>query len=348
MLTLARELSGLTQKELVDRIPGLNQGNYSKMEKGLLNINETTLQIISEVLGLPLSFFSRPTPQVEVSQHFYRKKHDVSVKDLKKFVSKTTVYSMVLDELLNSIEIPEFNVPKLSVSEGLNPQVIANRIRYFMKIPQGPIENLVRRLESHGIIVIFIDDAPEGFDGRAFFTPENYPVIMINNDMANDRKRFTLAHELGHLVMHLRFDVVHEEIKIIEKQANLFASEFLMPINEICSDFDRLTYGKLGILKSYWKCSKASIIYSAHYNGLIDDNRAFFLRNELSRNGERKNEKIVVELEAPILIEKLINAHLNDLEYTKDELISTLSINEEIFNNIYTKHTTFKKLKIQI
>ncbi|MES2654939.1 MAG: XRE family transcriptional regulator [Bacteroidota bacterium] len=348
MLTLARELAGLTQVELVNRIPGLNQGNYSKMEKGLLNISDELLAKISYELNLPKSFFSRPTPNTDLNAVYYRKKQSISIKELGSFRAQTKVFSMNIDDLLTSIEIPAFELPKMKVTENLSADEIAHRIRVFMQLPSGPIENIIRRFESKGIIVHFINNAPEGFDGIAILTNNNQPVILVNNDLPNDRKRFTLAHELGHLVMHLRFSDITDDHKTIEKQANLFASEFLMPLDEIRNDLNRLTYGKLGLLKSFWKVSKASIIYKALQSEFIDDTKATNLRIELSRNGERKNEKIFIEIDTPILIQKIIDAHLNDLNYSKQEIIDYLSINNELFENLINRTATYKKLKLTL
>ena len=58
------------------------------------------------------------------------------------------------------------------------------------------------------------------------------PVIFINDDKSGDNKRFTIGHELGHLVMHLREDVYSMDEKDMDKEADAFSSEFNMPEQE--------------------------------------------------------------------------------------------------------------------
>lgn len=59
MVVLAREMRGITQKELCLKVPNLTQGNLSRMEKGLLNITSETLTILAEELEFPVKFSSR-------------------------------------------------------------------------------------------------------------------------------------------------------------------------------------------------------------------------------------------------------------------------------------------------
>lgn len=106
-----------------------------------------------------------------------------------------------------------------------------------MGVPTGPIDNIVSLLEKNGVIVMFLDvDDMEKFDGLTMFTTNQAPVIWINRNIPNDRKRFTLAHELGHLVMHLRSENLEKPEDQKEIEANEFAGEFLMPESQCKED----------------------------------------------------------------------------------------------------------------
>lgn len=61
-------------------------------------------------------------------------------------------------------------------------------------------------------------------------------MVLLNADLTNDRKRWTLAHELGHLVLHSNY--IDPEL---ESQADAFAAEFLMPRHIIEPDLRDLT-----------------------------------------------------------------------------------------------------------
>jgi Zn-dependent peptidase ImmA (M78 family) len=71
-------------------------------------------------------------------------------------------------------------------------------------------------------------DEDEKFDGVSFITEKGFAVIVINKNFPNDRKRFTLAHELVHLLLHNESNSPISTFRDKEKEANDFATEFLM------------------------------------------------------------------------------------------------------------------------
>src|SRR5690606_22384920 len=113
--------------------------------------------------------------------------------------------------------------------------------------------------------------------------------IYINKDASADRQRYTLAHELGHLIMHCgKYIPTVEEAEV---EADRFASEFLMPELEIKHQLNsRLSFSQLGDLKRYWKCSMSSIVMRAHKLGIIGKDRYTSLYVQLSRAGYKKKE----------------------------------------------------------
>lgn len=147
--------------------------------------------------------------------------------------------------------------------------------------------------------------------------------------MPNDRKRFTLAHELGHIVMHLRsedFDKPEEEK---EKEANLFAAEFLLPKIPCREDLHALRYKDLALKKMYWKVSKAFIVQRAGQLGCITDKTKKYFFVTLGRNGERKKEAGLVYLDTPQAVRKMVDLHLTELGYSYTELSEMMGLLEK-------------------
>lgn len=68
----------------------------------------------------------------------------------------------------------------------------------------------------------------EGIDG--LFVPVGYPTIFLNERHTRTRRRFTLAHEIGHIVLG-HYEMAHAE-PVMERQADIFAAEILMPVQE--------------------------------------------------------------------------------------------------------------------
>jgi Zn-dependent peptidase ImmA (M78 family)/transcriptional regulator with XRE-family HTH domain len=329
-ITIARESVGITQKKLSEAIPGLDQGNLSRMEKGLLPVSDEMVKKIAGYLDFPSSFFYKTVIQSHQSSMFYRKRTAMPQKQLSILESTIAIFNMAIDELLESVDIPEFKIPHIETRDDLSPGDIAFGLRNHLSLPRGPIENLIGLLEKNGIIIIFLDFDFEKFDGVTKFTDKSIPVIYINANMPGDRKRFTIAHEFGHLVMHLRTDrvCVSMDEDRIEDEANRFASEFMLPYVECKRDFQNFKYQNLPSYKYYWKMSKASIIRRANQIGCISDRTYQYFFQLLGRSGERKMEREVINIDSPSLLSKMTKIHLNELEYSMEELSDILGISK--------------------
>ena len=88
-------------------------------------------------------------------------------------------------------------------------------------------ETLSRKLENSGGVVFMVSLDSDKFDALSVWASEMPPLIFANENFPGDRLRFSLAHELGHLLMHTNPSPKQEE------EADRFASEFLMPADEI-------------------------------------------------------------------------------------------------------------------
>jgi Zn-dependent peptidase ImmA (M78 family)/transcriptional regulator with XRE-family HTH domain len=325
-LIFAREYRGLTQSELAKNIEGLSQSNLSKYEKGFgLLSDEMVLKIIN-FLGFPVSWLEHNISNLPENAH-YRKRTTITKKVKTEIEYSIRLIGYIVDQMSDSIEWPEFRLVPLDIEEGYVPETIARNIRKAMKItPNEPIKSIFTLFENFGIIVIEFE-ITEKFDGVSFITDKGNPVIIINKSFSNDRKRFTLAHELGHLMMHDFPIPNYRNIeKIKENEANRFASEFLMPAEYIKKSLLNLTLSKLGPLKNYWLTSMSSIIRRAKDLNCINEDKYTYLSIELSRDGKKKNEDGFVFIDEPSLFIEAYKLHKNELEYSDMDLSNAFSI----------------------
>jgi Zn-dependent peptidase ImmA (M78 family) len=141
-------------------------------------------------------------------------------------------------------------------------------------------------------------------------------LIFFNEDVPMDRLRFTLAHELGHLVMH-RIPSLK-----MEDEANRFAAEFLMPRAEIEPQLMRLSLPVLATLKQIWKVSMAALLEHAKRLGTVTERQYVRLRSALSAHGYLRREpaELDVPREQPHVLRALLDFHMNELRYGLDEL----------------------------
>lgn len=343
-IIVARESRGITQKQLSEKVKGLSQGNLSRMEKGLLNISDEIIIQISQVLDYPVSFFYKEINTSRDDTLFYRKRVTMTQKTLLRLEARVNILCAIVDNLLESIDIPLFNIPHASMKNGRTANEVAFNLRNILNIPSGPIGNVVSKLEKHGVILLFIE-MDDKFDGLTKFTTKAQPVMFINAKISDDRKRFTIAHELGHLVMHLREVAFETDEKIAEIQANEFAAEFLMPANDCRNDLRLLKYNDLPSLKLYWKVSKAAIIRRAYDLKYITENTYRYYLMTLNKNGERIKERELIQIEKPVIFKKLVQLHLTELGYTESEIEIFLGVKFEELSNTADM---FKNSKLRI
>lgn len=345
-IKIARESRGLSQTELAKRLH-ISQGTLSRFEKGLLKVSDNEIKAIAEQLNYSISLFNADVRSAGETSLFFRKRASLTAKSLSLLESKISILSHFVDELEESVDIPELSIPAVEPSAENTPDEIAFKIRNYLKISQGPVDNIVQILERNGVVVLFIDVDNDKFDGLTMFTSKQIPIIWINKNIPADRKRFSLAHELGHLVMHLRSDDLEKKEKQKEDEANLFAAEFLLPRKECQEDFFQLRYKQLGLKKFYWKVSKAAIIYRAKELGCIDESTARYFFIELGRNGERKNESVNVSIDTPSIVRRMIELHLQELEYSMGELSEITGLSEDDINkHFFIKESVSVKPKV--
>jgi len=333
MLILAREARGLSQEELAE-LMGVKQGTLSKIENGLLDVADY-LQKICDTLNFPETFFLQEGRRFEINAHYYRKKIAIPKKDFSQAKAIVDIIKRNLDKLLLSIEVPRENLPKWDVSKNGSPSLYANYLREFWRIPKGKLENLTTIIENNGILVVHVDFGSAKLDGLSMYTETNQAVIFLNKSMSGDRMRLTLAHELGHLGMH--FAKIIDTVRDVEKEAMEFASELLVPSVEIMPHLSRLNLEKLADLKRYWRISMGAILYKAKELNLVKDNTARYLWTQFRKLNYHIQEPIELEVpvEKPTLVKEIIEAFINDLDYSKPDLAKLLSINLDDFESFY-------------
>lgn len=325
MLILARESRGLTQAELAQRTD-ISQGNISKYESGLLNVSEEHMQRIADALDYPETLFTLSERRYGFGSSctYHRKRQTMPVRELKILLARINLRRIQIARLLNGADIDSDNeFLRLDVDEyDGDCERIAQLVRQTWQIPSGPVENLVEVMESAGGLVFIESFRTRKLDAISQWVPGLPPIFFMNADMPGDRARFTLAHELGHLIMH------RVPTDDMEQEADRFASEFLMPAADIGHDLHTLSLPRLAQLKSYWKVSMAALITRARDLGKISPRQYRSLFEQLSRSGYRMAEPIPIPLEQPSLVKDLVEFHLKVHGYTIPEMSLLLGLSE--------------------
>ncbi|PCJ63937.1 MAG: hypothetical protein COA58_15005 [Bacteroidetes bacterium] len=339
MVQLAREARGFSQVELSEKAE-IPQGNLSRMENGSVGITPQILRRIATELDYPKEFFYR-NDTIYPSNTHYRKRVVLAQKILLRTEALMNIYRFNVQDMLQSLEI-SVNLPIIENEYG-SPSRVANYLRSFWKVPSGPINNLSEIIESNGIIVIDFDFGTDKIEGRSIVTETGHPILFINKNSSGDRQRLTLAHELGHLIMHLKtLPTLRDE----EQEAWDFAHEFLAPFEEVKRQLrGKVNLSVLADLKRVWKVSMAGFLKRLQDNGAVSYNAARYLWSQFSARGYRKGEPIFIEQERPTLLKRMINLFQTDLEYSKIELQNLFTINEKDLKGSYMS-VGVSKLKV--
>jgi Zn-dependent peptidase ImmA (M78 family)/DNA-binding XRE family transcriptional regulator len=305
MVILARESRGINQSELANRI-GFAPAFMSKLEKGDAPLSEDHLKAISDITRYPISFFYQEGDIVP-ENIAYRKRETVAQKVLTIINARVNIVRLHVKHLSEELGIPMPIIPTIQTNEAMSPSKVAQEIRKAWGIKKGIIDNMVDLVERNNISVKLADFGTERVDSRTVLTDNKYPIIVLNKVLLGDRQRFSLAYQLGHLVMHTykpvdwNIDVSHE--------ANLFAAEFLMPEKEIRDEFkDGVTLALLAELKRKWKVSMISLLYRADDLGFLTDNQKRYLVQQFNDKKIRRREPVELDvaMEQPKLFRQWI------------------------------------------
>lgn len=334
MIVLARLSRGVSQAELATAL-NVSQGLISKVEHGNQSASEPLLADIARHLRYPISFFFRHE-RVQGTDSIcfhHRKRASMPAKLLSTIEAQMYIAQLNVKSLLEDLEIEATN-RFVTLDPGEyddDPKVVAQELRRIWRLSNGPISNLVHVIEAAGGVVVYRDFGTKTLDGMSCWARGCPPLFFINSLIPMDRARFTIAHELGHLVMHATPPEYHPET-----QANAFALELLAPIAEIGYDLRDLRMAKLPTLKAHWRLSMNALVMAAGTTGALPDKRVKSLFVQMSRTGYRTNEPYPLSREDPTLLDKALDVHTRQHGYSYDELAAMAGLLPDEFVDLYT------------
>ncbi|KGK29580.1 ImmA/IrrE family metallo-endopeptidase [Cellulophaga sp. E6(2014)] len=331
-ITFAREYRGYSQSELASKISGLSQPNLSKYEKGFNSLSDELVLNIISFLEFPVTWLYENISNIPENAH-YRKRATLSKKDKKAIEYGNRIVGYIVDQMSDSIDWPEFKHVPMDIQEGHTPKSIARYARKVLGLNNGvAVADIFTLLENKGIVVIEVN-VHQKFDGVSFITDGGIPIIIINKNFNNDRKRRTLAHEYGHILMHCYFPIPeYRTEKIREEEVEVFTSEFLMPEDYIRGMVSKLKLGDLVELKRYWLTSMSSIVRRAKDLGYFGKDRYTYFNIELSRGG-RSDDSVEVYIDEPNLFKEAYKLHKEDLGYSDEDIANAFNIPNDVVVN---------------
>lgn len=229
-----RTIKKKRQEEIADAA-GISRMAYYAMEKGKSKPRIKNLEKVADALNVSIGELMSAPPELKHVRFRCpkcnaeeKKLRDDTINDIAFKLRDVDFLEKVLDKKKDHL-LKEFNYNKHASFDK-----ISNDFRKFINIKADePINNLTELIETLDINVFYVDLDVKDFFGLSLMSDEYGNAIVINDrdDITTERKIFTIAHELGHLIMHKgSFEKkLIEENEIEEREANGFASHFLMP-----------------------------------------------------------------------------------------------------------------------
>ena len=336
MLTLAREGKGWTQTRLAER-SGVSQAVISKTENGLIDLAGPRLESVADALDCPVNLLTRPSPieGVQVTCMHRRRGSRMTRGTQRRIEALANLTVMTVANLLRGIElIPETGLETMDIDVYEDPVEIADRLRPAWRLSTGPIDNVVSLVEALGVIIVTRPLDTTAQDAVSIWPRESTapPIILLNTGLPQDRQRFTLCHELGHMIMHR---LPNDDM---ESQADRFASELLAPAADILPDLAGLTtrdVPRLLELKRKWGMSLAALVRRAKDLDAISDRQYREFNIRFSQLGWKRIEPVELPVESPRTLKRVNSFHQKEEDYTIAELAEVARMNERPFRSLY-------------
>ena len=276
-LKLARKRSGQSLRALSTEIGGIVSAQaIGKYERGEMMPSSAVAIALAEALEVSLSHLLSPS-KVSLESVEFRKLASTRARE------RAVVEGKVLDHVDRYLQVEEILGVATTIQErpdGAPYRITAMKdaegaampVRDAWNLGGGPIPDMTALLEEHGIKV-FKFKLPRSVDGLSCHVGRvggpDVPVVICSTTKSLERQRFTIAHELGHLVLDIPSDV-HEE-----KACNRFAGAFLAPEEELVREVGRrrLNFGfaELIEIKHMSGISAAALVMRMRDVGIITE-----------------------------------------------------------------------------
>lgn len=268
-----------------------------------------------------------------------QKKRNMQCDVMAKWVGEIVAF---LDETVNfpSLQIPQVDEPEQG--EAYTAEEIeraAEKVRADWGLGDGPIGNLTKLIESRGVFVASVP-ITEGKVNAFSYWSGNKSFIAIGGEATTAaRRRFDMAHELGHLVLHQGIGSEEledkEVLKRVESEANRFAGAFLLPRSSYPNEIFSARLNAFVTLKERWKVAVQAQVYRCSDLGLLDDDQVLSLRKQISYKKWRTKEPLdsTLPIERPQMLKRAYEM-LNEAGIlSASQTVSSLSLGIPIISS---------------
>lgn len=320
-LSLAKQRRRLTGKALAER-SGLTPVTISRLEKGDNEPDEGSVAKLADALEYPVDFFYQDDPdELDTSAISFRSLSKMSAKERDAALSAGALGLQLEGWVEDNFSLPK--VELIDLSYETDPETAARSLREHWGIGERPIGNMIKLLEAHGVRIFSLSENTASVDAFSFWRDDK-PFVFLNNFKTAERSIFDTAHELGHLVLHRHGGP--QPSRSAEREADRFASSFLMPAHDVRARMPNIINANVIIAaKARWRVSAMAMAYRCHTLNLLTDWQYKSLCIELGKRGYRSGEPQGIERETSVLWHKILS-QLWAEKTTKADIAASLNL----------------------
>ena len=276
-LKLARKRAGLSLRDLEERLNRqVSAQAIGKYERGEMMPGSPVLIALVQALDVSIGYLMSPM-RASLNGVEFRKKAGTTAQDRARVEAEVLeqVERYLMIEAILELDSACWNHPlpdpqRRIISDLTECEALAEQVRAQWNLGLDPIPNLTQLLEQHGIKVLLLP-LPAGVDGLTCLVQrpvqEAAPCIVVNQAATLERRRLTLAHELGHRLID------DASPAGAEAAAKHFASAFLMPAASVRQDFGNHRHAisppELMPVKRGYRVSAATLLVRCERLGIL-------------------------------------------------------------------------------
>ncbi len=338
-LQRVRQLRNCSMEDLADLV-GCSKQAISNYENGTRFPDGKMLRTIAHALKVEIQSLISPINVdlnlTGVNYRFGEGLGRIEKAEIEEYAIRRLTNYLELEQLAKEGAKFENPLLDLSVNDTSDAERAAKYLRKRWKLGDGPIASVTKLLEDKGIRVLKVDFGAvfkhEGLSGWA--ENDTIPVIIINlrqTELA--RVRFTLLHELAHLLLAINADL---DLDSVERICEAFAGAVLIPTEVLKSEFGKnrksILMPELRRIKEFYGISIQAIMVRARFAGLISYDT--FMRWNLAKNG-REDYGEYLGREEPERFDQLLLKCLGEGKIGTEKAANLSGKGREEFEEIY-------------
>jgi Zn-dependent peptidase ImmA (M78 family)/transcriptional regulator with XRE-family HTH domain len=269
-LLLARQRRGYNKTKLANLV-GVKAPTITAWERAEREPADKVIDTLANALDFPRSFFFEEMGDpLFLEAASFRSLSRMTASQRDAALASGTLAMHLNDWIAARFDLPAPDVPALDPGVH-DPAGAAHHVRTRWGLGNLPIANVLQMLEGHGVRVYALSAECREVDAFSFWHQESEtPFIIVGTHKTPERQVFDLAHELAHLVLHR--DHASPRGRVEEREADAFASSFLMPRDDVFLARPRSTsLQDLAVAKHRWRVSVAALARRLHGLDLISD-----------------------------------------------------------------------------